>query len=55
MKPKCGCDCFGLGSCKSKKMIVGSIFNREFYEVFEFEIDMVNYIEEKFTVEITNS
>jgi hypothetical protein len=38
-----------------ENVIVGSIFNREFYEVFEFEIDMVNYIEEKFTVEITNS
>lgn len=33
-------------------VIVGSIFNRENYEVYEFVIDMVSYIGEKFRVKL---
>ena len=36
-------------------VIVGSIFNREMYNVYEFTIYMVNYIDQRFTVEILNS
>lgn len=36
-------------------VVVGSVFNREQFEVYEFTIDMVNYIDERFTVEILNS
>lgn len=33
-------------------IIVGSIFNRFNYEVYEFSVDMVNYIDEKFRIKI---
>lgn len=36
-------------------VIAGTIYNRENYEVYEFSIDMVNYIEQKFRVELLNS
>lgn len=35
-------------------VIVGSIFNRFNYEVYEFAIDMVDYIDQKFRVRINN-
>ena len=36
-------------------IIVGSIYNRFNYEVYEFAIDMVNYINQKFKVRLVNS
>jgi len=36
-------------------VIVGSIFNRENYEVYEFTIDMVDYIDQYFRVRINNT
>jgi hypothetical protein len=36
-------------------VVVGSIFNRFNYEVYEFTIDMVNYINQKFRVRINNT
>ena len=36
-------------------VIVGTIFNRENYDVYEFEIDMVNYIDKKFRVQLVNT
>lgn len=33
-------------------VIAGSIYNRENYEVYEFSIDMVDYIEERFRVQL---
>lgn len=36
-------------------VIVGSIFNIENYEVYEFTIDMVDYIDEKIRVKIENT
>lgn len=36
-------------------VIVGSIYNRENYEVFEFTIDMVDYIDQYFRVRINNT
>jgi hypothetical protein len=36
-------------------VVVGSIYNRFNYEVYEFSIDMVDYIDEKFRVKLVNS
>jgi hypothetical protein len=36
-------------------IVVGSIFNRFNYEVYEFSIDMVNYIDQRFQVQLVNS
>lgn len=36
-------------------VIVGSIYNRFNYEVYEFSIDMVDYIDQKFRVKLENS
>ncbi|HEX8576986.1 MAG TPA: hypothetical protein VF677_11895 [Flavobacterium sp.] len=36
-------------------VIAGSIYNRFNYEVYEFSIDMVDYIDEKFKVKLVNS
>lgn len=36
-------------------IIVGSIYNRFNYEVYEFTIDMVDYIDQKFRVKLENS
>jgi hypothetical protein len=36
-------------------VVVGSIYNRFNYEVYEFFIDMVDYINEKFRVKLVNS
>lgn len=36
-------------------VVVGSIYNRFNYEVYEFEIDMVDYINQKFRIRLENS
>ena len=36
-------------------VIAGSVFNRENFEVYEFYIDMVDYIDQQFRVKIENS
>lgn len=36
-------------------VVIGSIYNRFNYEVYEFTIDMVNYIDQQFNVELVNS
>ncbi|EJL66314.1 hypothetical protein [Flavobacterium sp. CF136] len=36
-------------------VVAGSIFNRFNYEVYEYSIDMVNYIDQKFRVRLVNS
>ena len=36
-------------------LVVGSIFNRFNYEVYEYYIDMVDYIDQHFSVELVNS
>lgn len=36
-------------------LVVGSIFNRFNYEVYEYYIDMVNYIDQHFSVQLVNS
>jgi hypothetical protein len=36
-------------------IVVGSIFNRFNYEVYEFSVDMVNYIDQRFQIQLVNS
>ncbi|MBP1222666.1 hypothetical protein [Flavobacterium sp. 1355] len=36
-------------------IVVGSVFNRFNYEVYEFSVDMVNYIDQRFQVQLVNS